>query len=492
MINITTISKSLRSGSFGSNDLRPKLSQLSAAYMKYPLINTSMKLCIINTLFNANGFRWAIILGPNFITNANHMAIIVTNIAGPPLINNQLSIDESIRLSGDVFENVLQTNDVVKALADIEPYCLFGQLARLFKLLYWTYFDTHAGIGPVNAEICGQLMDTELEKYPKNLMLNIFGSKLDQINGKIDVAIDSYHRLLGDPHVTPRRFIYFELTWCYALQSDWPRCIGYAEKFRTNSFYSPAIATYMEAVFRYTEWTITDESVAKDNATELFKLVPTLRIRHLGKTITPEKVAVVSAQNYIKNGELLILPDVAILYDLNYFSLIRSDTVLLNKFMDRITECELKYQCDIDSSDYLDNYLIAIFYKGVVFRLMSDFKKATECQQIIIDNESRIGGQFSLPAQAVLEMGLIEYEMKNTEKAIDLLNKCINEYTGYLNENYVHIKAFTALRGLGVCHTKQTDNEHLLEEYKKQWLKDINIDQKSYDKVVEIEDKNEI
>ncbi|CAG2106738.1 unnamed protein product, partial [Medioppia subpectinata] len=483
----------------------------------------------------------------------------------------QLSIDESIRLSGDVFENVLQTNDVVKALADIEPYfevhaellyayslklsglvlaietnniyaliklayrwqkyvkhlsnippkilrlinflgirgvesvgwgqinkvafelpSLFGQLARLFKLLYWTYADTHAGIGPVNAEICGQLMDTELRKYPKNLMLNIFGSKLDQINGKIDVAIDSYHRLLNDPHVTPRRFIYFELTWCYALQSDWPRCIKYAEKFRTTSFYTPAIATYMEAVFRYTEWTITDESVAKDKATELFKLVPTLRIRHLGKTITPEKVAVVSAQNYIKNGELLILPDVAILYDLNYLSLIRGDTVLLNSFMDRITECELKYQCDIDSSNYLDNYLIAIFYKGVVFRLMSNFKKATECQQIIIDNEPRIGGQFSLPAQAVLEMGLIEYEMKNTEKAIDLLNKCINEYTGYLNENYVHFKAFTALRGLGVCNTKQADDEHLLEEYKKQWLKDINIEQKSYDKVVEIEDKNEI
>ncbi|CAG2115051.1 unnamed protein product [Medioppia subpectinata] len=388
-------------------------------------------------------------------------------------VSNQLSIDESIRLSGDVFENVLQTNDVVKALADIEPYCLFGQLARLFKLLYWTYADTHAGIGPVNAEICGQLMDTELGKYPK-----------------IDVAIDSYHRLLGDPHVTPRRFIYFELTWCYALQSDWPRCIDYAEKFRTNSFYTPAIATYMEAVFRYTEWTITEEPVAKDKATELFKLVPTLRIRHLGKTITPEKVAVVRAQDYIKNGELLVLPDVAILYELNYLSLIRGDTVLLNKFMERITECELKYQCDIDSSDYLDNYLIAIFYKGVVFRLMSDFKKATECQQIIIDNESRIGGQFSLPAQAVLEMGLIEYEIKNTKKAIDLLNKCINEYTGYLNENYVHIKAFTALRGLGVCNTKQADDELLLDEYKKQWLKDINIDQKSYDKVVEIEDTN--
>ena len=45
--------------------------------------------------------------------------------------------------------------------------------------------------------------------------------------------------------------------------------------------------------------------------------------------------------------------------------------------------------------------------------------------------------------------------MKNNDKAIELLNKCIDDYTGYLNENYIHFKTYAALRELGLCTAKQ-------------------------------------
>ncbi|CAG2168530.1 unnamed protein product [Oppiella nova] len=70
---------------------------------------------------------------------------------------------------------------------------------------------------------------------------------------------------------------------------------------------------------------------------------------------------------------------------------------------------------------------------------------------------------FSLPAQAYCELGIIEFEMNNTDKAIDLLNKCINDYTGYMNENYVHVKAFATLRRLGLYTEKQgIDDQKLI------------------------------
>ena len=95
--------------------------------------------------------------------------------------------------------------------------------------------------------------------------------------------------------------------------------------------------------------------------------MPTLRIRHLGKTITPEKVAVVRAQEYIKNDGLLIVPDLVsiyiiskiiyrfitslikqgFLYDVNYLALIRGNTVLLNKFMERIDKYVELYKCEL-------------------------------------------------------------------------------------------------------------------------------------------------
>ena len=102
-------------------------------------------------------------------------------------------------------------------------------------------------------------------------MLNIFRAKVFQLNGKIDGGIELYLRLLNDPHVTPKRFIYMELTWSYALQSNWDSCIEYAEKFRTGSLYTPAIATYMEAIFRYAKSTENDDQDEKQKATELFQ-----------------------------------------------------------------------------------------------------------------------------------------------------------------------------------------------------------------------------
>ena len=65
-------------------------------------------------------------------------------------------------------------------------------------------------------------------------------------------------------------------------------------------------------------------------------------------------------------------------------------------------------------------------------------------------------------------MGLIEYELKNNDKAIELLNKCINEYSGYLSENIVHVRAFAALRELGVGNEKLGEDETKRMYYYKQ------------------------
>ncbi|CAG2109683.1 unnamed protein product, partial [Medioppia subpectinata] len=348
---------------------------------------------------------------------------------------------------------------------------MFSELARLVRVFYWSYIEPHLCLGPLNVDHCQKLLDIQLEKYPKNLMLNIYNTKLLQLNGRIGPAIDAYQNLLTDQHLTPKRVMYFELMWCYALVGDIDRAIEYAELFRTGSMYSPAMATFIEAVFRYV------------------KIVPTVRIRHVGKTITPEKLAVVRSEKYLKCNHMLILPDVEVLYELNLLRFIRGDKLLLSKFMDRINKELTKYKSDLTGSDYLDNYLMAKYLEGVVSKLLFDYTKAKQCMDVVIANDGRIGREFSLPAQAALEMGLIEYEMKNHEKAIELLNKCINEYTGYLNENYVHLRAFAALRELGVGVEKHSEDDNKLEEYKNQWLNGMNIKKKTYDQLMETEEK---
>ncbi|CAG2163421.1 unnamed protein product [Oppiella nova] len=332
---------------------------------------------------------------------------------------------------------------------------LSSQLARLARIIYWCYIEPHGCLGPINYDICKEILDKELEKYPQNLLLNMFRAKLVQLSGQIETAISMYNRMMADTGMTYLRFIYFELMWCYGLVGNWDQCVEYAHKFRTGSLFSPAIATYMEAIFRYTRAVEINDSDEKHRATKLFEVVPGLRIRHVGKTITPEKMAIVRSEKYMKCDEMLILPDV-------------------------------REQAE---SDYIDNYLMAKYFQGVIWRLMGEYEKASKCIEVIFENDGRIGREYSLPAQAALEMGLIEYELKNHEKAIELLNKCINEYSGYLSENIVHVRAFAALRELGVGNEKLGEDETKLEEYKKQWLKDIKIDRKKYDQLLETEEK---
>ncbi|XP_054155268.1 uncharacterized protein LOC128953772 [Oppia nitens] len=129
-----------------------------------------------------------------------------------------------------------------------------------------------------------------------------------------------------------------------------------------------------------------------------------------------------------------------------------------------------------------------MYLKGVIYKLLDEYDHAKQCFEFVVNNESRIGREFSLPPQSMLELGLIEVILNNKDKAIELINKCINDYSGYTNDVYVHIRAFAGLRSLGVTTDKQNENDNKLEDYKKQWLRNLSLKEKKYNKVIEEED----
>ena len=71
--------------------------------------------------------------------------------------------------------------------------------------------------------------------------------------------------------------------------------------------------------------------------------------------------------------------------------------------------------------------------------------------------ESRIEQELSIPPQCLLELGLIELYENNAEEAKKWIKKAIKDYTGYLTENYVHVRAYAVLRELGVSTDKHED-----------------------------------
>jgi len=113
---------------------------------------------------------------------------------------------------------------------------------------------------------------------------------------------------------------------------------------------------------------------------------------------------------------------------------------------------------------------------------LGNFSEAKHCFHTILKEESRIEQELSIPPQCLLELGLIELEEKNREESKKWLKKSIKEYSGYLTENFVHLRAYAALRELGVSTDKQEDPNKVANG--KDWLKELEVDEHNYEELL--------
>ncbi|CAG2114846.1 unnamed protein product [Medioppia subpectinata] len=101
----------------------------------------------------------------------------------------------------------------------------------------------------------------------------------------------------------------FELMFSHSLRCDWSECIKYAELIRLSSRHLPAFTTYCEAVFRYVKGSETDDPSEVETAVQLLAVVPSVRVRYFGKSVSLEKSAVMRAQKFSNTNECSVLPD---------------------------------------------------------------------------------------------------------------------------------------------------------------------------------------
>ncbi|CAG2101645.1 unnamed protein product, partial [Medioppia subpectinata] len=351
-----------------------------------------------------------------------------------------------------------------------------SQVAKMILIFYWSYLEPVMDIKPKHVDICGQVLDNSID----------INAKLAQISGRIDESIDIYQKLLEEYEFDlMSKCFQFELIISNALRNQFTECIKYAQRVRKGTVHSPAFTTYIEAVCRYVKAVNEDNAQEMDIAVKLLGIVPSVRVRYFGKTLTVEKMAVVSAQKFTINADQsAVLPDMDILYQLNYLSFIAGNSLLLNKYMKRIVAELEKYAPDLKTSDYLDNYL-------TVLESSTDFSDNIAKQKIVRQlflksKEGRICREHSIPPQAVLELGLVELELNNAPEANKWLNKAINDYRNYMNENYVQIRAYAGLRKIGVSTDKHNADESTSVKYRNQWLSDIRCEDEDVEKLIEL------
>ena len=133
-------------------------------------------------------------------------------------------------------------------------------------------------------------------------------NKIVQISGKLNDAIGSYQSIIENENEMFHKVSHWELMWTNAVMCNWDESIKYAQLLREKTLHSPAIVTFLEGIFRYTKGKLENNPKLIDEAAALFEIVPTQRIRYLGKTMTLEKAVIVHSQRFFKNGKTMILP----------------------------------------------------------------------------------------------------------------------------------------------------------------------------------------
>lgn len=331
---------------------------------------------------------------------------------------------------------------------------IYSVIGEMILIVYWLYIEMHGCLGPANIEAMQMLVQKKNSLYPKSILYRVARYKLIQIDGKLQEAIESYNSIIEQEKELFHKVSHWELMWTNAVLCNWDESIKYARLLREKTLHSPAIVTFLEGVFRYTKGKLEKDQNLLDEAAALFEMVPTLRIRYLGKTMTLEKAVIVQSQRFFTNGKTLVLPVLESLYNVNYIYLLNGNKEIAQKWIQLVENEMNEYK---QNSVDREKYFIVLFYKGVLLKHMEQYSEAIECFKTIMKEGHTFKEKFIVP-QSNMELGLVALAQGNNDEAKEILEFTIKNYTKYISENIVHIKSYAALRALGVS-TDKTSKE---------------------------------
>ncbi|XP_054154808.1 tetratricopeptide repeat protein 39B-like [Oppia nitens] len=190
----------------------------------------------------------------------------------------------------------LALRDLQKLVSDKSIGGIYQLMAEFVILWYWLYSRRH-NTGAISMDrffggdkhihnFLIEFLDKKLLQFPNSFIYGLAKTKLIYWES-VDKAIGAYELLVvvNNHSQWPtnglmyHKFAYWELMFAHAIKCEWYLCIRYAQLLRQSStttttttvHYSPAIAAYLEAVFRYTLAYDDNDSRLKQEATQLFR-----------------------------------------------------------------------------------------------------------------------------------------------------------------------------------------------------------------------------
>lgn len=147
--------------------------------------------------------------------------------------------------------------------------------------------------------------------------------------------------------------------------------------------------------------------------------------------------------NTYKENDAFMLPILDLFLFWNIYMTFREDPYHAYCLLDRI---EVKLSTlNFEDTFTREKYLYLILMKGIIFKHMGKTDNAVDCLTFVLDNEEYLKFYKHLAPHACLELGILCQETSEFQLAEKYLNKATNDYSHYLNETQVHIRAHSSL-----------------------------------------------
>ncbi|KAK2519801.1 hypothetical protein Q9233_011823 [Columba guinea] len=281
------------------------------------------------------------------------------------------------------------------------------------------------GTGKGNVEEAERLLKPYLTRYPKGAIFLFFAGRIETLKGNIDAAVSRYEECCEAQQYWKQfhHMCYWELMWCFTYKRQWKMAFFYADLLSKENTWSKATYIYMKAAY-LSMFGPDDCSPFGDNVVELFRIVPSLKLKIAGKSLPTEKFAIRKARRYLSpNPVPLPVPPLEMMYIWNGYAVIGKCPNLTEGMLETLIEAEAALASSSATEVLVDDLCVIKLLKGLCLKHLGNILEAEGHFNYIYLNEKKIKYDHYLIPNALLELAILYLDQDRRGEAIKLLER---------------------------------------------------------------------
>ncbi|CAM5162758.1 unnamed protein product [Natator depressus] len=326
-------------------------------------------------------------------------------------------------------------------------YSFRSVLCTMLLLCYHTFMTFVLGTGKGNVEEAEKLLKPYLARYPKGAIFLFFAGRIETIKGNIDTAVRRFEECCeAQQHWKQfHHMCYWELMWCFTYKRQWKVAYFYADLLSKENNWSKVTYIYMKAAY-LSMFGPDDHRPFGDNEVELFRTVPSLKLKIAGKSLPTEKFAIRKSRRYLPSNPVpLPVPALEMMYIWNGYAVIGKRPDLTEGMLQTLTEAEAALERSPATELLADDQCLVKLLKGLCLKHLGKISEAEDHFTYIHLNERKIKYDHYLIPNALLELAVLYMDHGRREEGVKLLERAKQNYKNYSMETRTHFRIQAAL-----------------------------------------------